>query len=958
MDDLDLGATLKGFVPGQKVFNRYTLTKILGRGGMGVVWLARDGELERDVALKFLPEVVALDKESLDELKRETRRNLELTHTHIVRIYDFIQGGRSAAIAMEYVDGASLSALKTEQPDKIFPVARLAVWAGQICEALEYAHTKAKIVHRDIKPANLMVDARGEIKVTDFGIARSISDSVSRVSAQAGSSGTPVYMSPQQMMGDKAAVSDDVYALGATLYELLTGKPPFHTGNIIVQVQNKVPPTIAARREELGVKGDPVPAHWETAIAACLAKEPGDRPKDMATLAKILESGSGPVRGADLNTTLFLTAAEMAAGGEMPVIYHTGVFKLRIDVAVPPGVKAGTVLRLRGSGNSSPSGGESGDLLITVQLREDGAPKPADPFDVFREAFQQTGVPPGESATEPPLIRAASPAQRWQAWAGSALVFAVIGLFLHDASGEFARNENWLPEGWRYLPYGALILAMGISAVLGAWATKGRLSPSAWAGPVGAVAAVAVLGFETDYFLLTDDYYRYGSFRIGFFWLFGMTAGMLLAGCNLLLLRRHGGVRPEAGHEFFLGLAGGLVATSAGIALLAISWGFAGPLDHVWSTLACLGWLQVLRYLMVQVRGSAPSQPAPQTSRWWLATAAAVLVAVLAGWYFGWHRPKQDDVSRLPGWNPAALDAMHSIEVTADPAAERQRLEERQKQEAEARERERQQAEERERRRVQEAYDALLAEVRALGTATTEPAVSALEQRISVAPFGRDELLREFQERREQRTQALRLAEVQAGIRRVALGSGAPMEFLPVAAGVVPRTGGTLRFTRSFWIAAKPVTQAQWQALMPRDSTPEHQRGPELPARMMSWVNAREFCEKLTAQERAAGRLPAAHEFSLPTEAELEFAYAGYGNSPGITALLAKNDPTRRGWAEWTLDGFAPPVSGDLTDPRPVVADDTKMLTRWTTGQRSFRNSRSGDAGDEMVLRIVLRPVR
>ena len=94
MDPLDLGATIKGFSPGQKVFTRYTLRKILGRGGMGVVWLARDEELEREVALKFLPEVVAMDKQSINERKRETRRSLELTHPHIIRIYDFVQDGR------------------------------------------------------------------------------------------------------------------------------------------------------------------------------------------------------------------------------------------------------------------------------------------------------------------------------------------------------------------------------------------------------------------------------------------------------------------------------------------------------------------------------------------------------------------------------------------------------------------------------------------------------------------------------------------------------------------------------------------------------------------------------------------------------------------------------------------------------------------------------------------------
>ncbi len=294
MEDLDLGATLRGFTPGQKVFNRYKLTRILGRGGMGVVWLARDEELERDVALKFLPEIVALDPEALADLKRETRRNLELTHPHIVRIYDFVSDGRTAAISMEYVNGASLSALKLERPGRVFDPAELKPWVEQLCTALTYAHTRAKIVHRDLKPANLMVTTEGELKITDFGIARGISDSVSRVSAQlTGSSGTPVYMSPQQMMGDKPAVADDVYAVGATLYELLTGKPPFYSGNIILQVQNKAPDPINARRGEHGITGAPVPRAWEETIAACLAKEPGERPASMQELAARLMEKSG-----------------------------------------------------------------------------------------------------------------------------------------------------------------------------------------------------------------------------------------------------------------------------------------------------------------------------------------------------------------------------------------------------------------------------------------------------------------------------------------------------------------------------------------------------------------------------------------------------------------------------------------------------------------------------------------
>src|SRR5436190_14729574 len=107
-----LDATTRDFSGGQKVFNRYTLIKTLGRGGMGIVWLARDDELERNVALKFLPDLMIQDRALVDQLKRETKRCLELTHPHIVRIHDFVHDERSGCISMEYVDGETLSNLR------------------------------------------------------------------------------------------------------------------------------------------------------------------------------------------------------------------------------------------------------------------------------------------------------------------------------------------------------------------------------------------------------------------------------------------------------------------------------------------------------------------------------------------------------------------------------------------------------------------------------------------------------------------------------------------------------------------------------------------------------------------------------------------------------------------------------------------------------------------------------
>ena len=282
--DPDDQPTVRGLAPGRSVFGRYTLEGVAGRGGMGVVWRARDGKLEREVALKFLPEAVALDHEAIRDLIRETRRCLDLTHPNVVRVHDLVQDDQMAAIAMEYVDGESLAKRKAAAPDGRLPLETLRPLAAQLCAALEYAHAEAKVVHRDLKPANLLVTREGRLKVTDFGIARSLSDTHTRLTGRAGdTSGTLLYMSPQQLMGAHPTVADDIYALGVTLYELLTGKPPFHSGDVTLQIREATPQPVNARLSALG--GVAVPPEWEETIQACLAKEPKDRPQSAGEVA-------------------------------------------------------------------------------------------------------------------------------------------------------------------------------------------------------------------------------------------------------------------------------------------------------------------------------------------------------------------------------------------------------------------------------------------------------------------------------------------------------------------------------------------------------------------------------------------------------------------------------------------------------------------------------------------------
>jgi serine/threonine protein kinase len=190
--------TVRGLAAGQKVFGRYVLEAVLGKGGMGVVWRAHDEELGNPVALKFLPEIVARDDAAVDELKEETRNALRLTHPNIVRIHHFERDGNIAAVSMEFVDGVPLSKLRLAQPGKVFSVEKLAPLVTQLCAALDYAHCEAKIVHRDLKPANVIVTREGRLKIADFGIARSLADTHTRLTGRTvGTSGTLLYMSPQ-----------------------------------------------------------------------------------------------------------------------------------------------------------------------------------------------------------------------------------------------------------------------------------------------------------------------------------------------------------------------------------------------------------------------------------------------------------------------------------------------------------------------------------------------------------------------------------------------------------------------------------------------------------------------------------------------------------------------------------------------------------------------------------------
>jgi Protein kinase domain len=178
--------------------------------------------------------------------------------------------------------------MKVDKPNRCFTVDEITPWIQQLCSAVDYAHNAVGVVHRDIKPPNLLIDERGQLKITDFGLARNLTTVAGPHTTQLPVLGTLGYMSPQQAAGEDASVLDDIYAIGATIFDLLTGTPPFYKGEIYAQLRESAPPAMAERLHELGIQGVDIPLAWEETVAACLEREPVRRPKSAAEVSRRL----------------------------------------------------------------------------------------------------------------------------------------------------------------------------------------------------------------------------------------------------------------------------------------------------------------------------------------------------------------------------------------------------------------------------------------------------------------------------------------------------------------------------------------------------------------------------------------------------------------------------------------------------------------------------------------------
>jgi predicted Ser/Thr protein kinase len=264
------------FLPGRLLAGRYRIIALLGKGGMGEVYRADDLTLGQPVALKFLPDDAARDQNLLERFKNEVRIARRVSHPNVCRVYDVGEVEGHVFFTMEYVDGEDLASLLRRigrlPEDKALDIAR------QLCAGLAAAHTKG-VLHRDLKPANIMLDGRGQVVITDFGLA-GVADQIRGDDVR---SGTPAYMAPEQLEGKEVSTRSDIYSLGLVLYEVFTGKRAFSAESVRAHGE-RTPSRPSSVVKDL----NPV---IERVILRCLEAEPSARPATVLSVAAALPGG-------------------------------------------------------------------------------------------------------------------------------------------------------------------------------------------------------------------------------------------------------------------------------------------------------------------------------------------------------------------------------------------------------------------------------------------------------------------------------------------------------------------------------------------------------------------------------------------------------------------------------------------------------------------------------------------
>jgi len=266
-----------------KTLGEFEITREIGRGGMGVVYEAIQKSLNRKVAIKVLPESFSIKKEFVDKFLKEAKVLASLSHPNIIPIYHFGEENGNFFFAMEFVDGTPLTEIlrQNRMNHRDMPMVEILSIITQAASGLQFAHDKGA-VHMDVKPGNILIDTAGRARVADFGLVRLVTLGENRSGEV---SGTPMYMSPEQMEGREIDRRSDIYSLGCVLYELLTGTPPFKEGSIKmliskVSTQDPLPPSTI---------GTDVPMLLDEITLKLLKKSPDDRYQSLDEFLNVLD---------------------------------------------------------------------------------------------------------------------------------------------------------------------------------------------------------------------------------------------------------------------------------------------------------------------------------------------------------------------------------------------------------------------------------------------------------------------------------------------------------------------------------------------------------------------------------------------------------------------------------------------------------------------------------------------
>jgi serine/threonine protein kinase len=273
-------APAQRFAPGTLLSARYRIVSRLGKGGMGEVFRADDLVLGQSVALKFLPETARGNENLLARFYEEVRITRQISHPNVCRVYDIGEAAGQPFLSMEYIDGEDLSSLLRRIGR--LPADKATEFARKMCAGLAAAHAHG-VLHRDLKPANIMIDGRGQVRITDFGLA-TVAEQLQGPEAR---HGTPAYMAPEQLAGREVTAQSDIYALGLVLYEMFTGKAPFQADSAAELLRLRQESRIT---NPSAVIADLDPAA-ERAILRCLTPDPKQRPATALDLARALPGG-------------------------------------------------------------------------------------------------------------------------------------------------------------------------------------------------------------------------------------------------------------------------------------------------------------------------------------------------------------------------------------------------------------------------------------------------------------------------------------------------------------------------------------------------------------------------------------------------------------------------------------------------------------------------------------------